>query len=87
MGKRHPLRPSYAANLAALIADGRRVQACCEKCRQWKDVDLVALAAVMGEDYDLWNKTTQPCRITEGCDGRNRFYCNGRGRFEPMRSS
>jgi len=83
MGKRTPTRPSYAASLATLIEAGTRVQACCEKCRAWKEVDLVALAAVKHADYDLWGRRTR-CRITPGCTGWNRFYCDGRGRFAPM---
>ena len=84
MGKRTPIRPSYTANLASLIEAGAHVQASCEKCHEWKDVDLVELAAVKGADYDLWGRRTR-CRITIGCDGWNRFYCDGRGRFSPMR--
>ncbi|HWK67537.1 MAG TPA: hypothetical protein VNS34_21625 [Rhizobiaceae bacterium] len=68
-----------------IIAEGERVRAMCEKCRGYRDVDLQALAEALGADYDLWNRTTKPCRITPGCDGRNRFYFSGRGRFSPMR--
>ena len=84
MGKRTPGRPSYTASLATLIADGRKVQACCEKCREWKDVDLAELAAIKGADYDLWGRRTR-CRITDGCGGWNRFYCDGRFGLTPMR--
>lgn len=83
MGKRVPIRPSWTASLGTLIASETNVQACCEKCREWKVVDLVALAKSKGEDYDLWGRRTR-CRITPGCTGWNRIYCDGRGRFAPM---
>ncbi|MDD3798319.1 MAG: hypothetical protein PHE36_03975 [Novosphingobium sp.] len=67
-----------------MISEGVHCAACCDTCREWKDVDLQALAQVKGPDYDLWGKRTR-CRITPGCNGWNRFYCNGRGRLEPMR--
>ncbi len=84
MGKGTPSRPAWAANLGAMI-DGRVLcSACCDRCRAWKEVDLEQLAQAKGRDYSLWGKRTR-CRITPGCDGFNRFYCNGRGRLEPMR--
>lgn len=84
MGKRVPIRPSWTANLAALIGSGETVRAMCDKCPGYRDIDLPALAAIKGADYDLWGKTTR-CRITAGCGGRNRFYFSGRGKFSPMR--
>jgi hypothetical protein len=84
MGKRTSLRPSWTADLAALIASETPVRASCHACEGWRDVDLEALAAVKGAHYDLWGKTTR-CRITEGCNGKVRFMFYGRGRFEPMR--
>ena len=84
MGKRTPIRPNYTANLAAMIAAGVAVKAMCERCEGSRDVDLAALVAVKGAEYDLWGRRTR-CRITEGCEGWCRLYFNGRGRFEPMR--
>lgn len=84
MGKRTPLRPSYAANLGTLIAADIPVRAICQSCSKYRDVDLVGLARVKGSDYDLWGRRTR-CRITAGCDGWNRFYFYGRGRYEIMR--
>lgn len=84
MGKRTPSRPTYTANLVALIAEDVTVKAMCERCNASRIVDLAALVAVKGADYDLWCRRTR-CRITEGCGGWCRFYFNGRGRFEPMR--
>lgn len=84
MGKGIPIRPGWAENLGTLIASGERVRASCDTCRGWKDVDLVALAAIKGEAYDLWNKRTS-CKITPGCKGRVLFLVSGRGKFSPMK--
>jgi len=84
MGKRTSLRPFYTRDIASLIAADVHVRALCDTCDGFRSVDLVALAAIKGADYDLWGKRTR-CRLTTGCQGWNRFYFNGRGRFEPMR--
>ena len=68
MGKRTPIRPCYTTSLAKLIESGTRVQACCEKCREWKELDLVALAGIKGADYDLWGRRTR-CRIFRAFSG------------------
>lgn len=83
MGKRTPLRPSWTANLGALIGEGIEVRAHCDRCEKWKDVDLHDLAASMGPDYDLWNRRTR-CRFTPGCEGWNKFLHSGRGPLQPM---
>ncbi len=67
-----------------MMEAGVACSARCDSCGKWKDVDLVALAQAKGKDFDLWGKRTR-CRITDGCQGWNRFYCNGRGRLESMR--
>lgn len=84
MGKGAPERPNYTQSLAGLINAEVSVRAMCDICDGFRDVDLEALARIKGDDYDLWGRTTR-CRIEPGCDGRNRFYFDGRGRFEPMR--
>jgi hypothetical protein len=84
MGKGTPSRPGFTENLTAMIARGMKCRAMCDKCDAWRELDLVALAEKIGGDATLWNKRVR-CRLTEGCPGLNRFYCNGRGRFEPMR--
>jgi len=62
------------------------VPASCHTCGGWRDVDLAALAAVKGEDFDLWGKRTT-CRIIAGCPGKIRLQFYARGRFEPIRES
>jgi hypothetical protein len=56
----------------------------CPNCGGYRDADLEAVREAKGDDYDLWGRTTR-CRITEGCEGRVRFYFFGRGRYETMR--
>ena len=84
MGKGTPIRPAYTASLATMIAAGRACRAICDTCHACREVDLAVLAGTIGADASLWNKRTR-CRATEGCPGKARFYCDGRGRFEPMR--
>lgn len=84
MGKTAPARPEWTADLGALIAAHASVGAICDGCDGWRDIDLIELAGAMGLEYDLWDRRTC-CRITDGCSGWNRFYFDGRGRFEPMR--
>lgn len=79
------MRPDYTANLGSLIAAGIPVRADCRGgCGKWKDVDLVALAAKVGPELDLWNRHPR-CNMTEGCQGRVTFTFFGRGMFENMR--
>ena len=79
MGKKPPLRPAWTENLGALIDAGATVRACCAgQCKKWKDIDLEALAAIKGRDYDLWNKRSV-CRLTDGCEGAVRFRFSGLG--------
>lgn len=85
MGKRTPMRPSWTANLGVMIAGNVPVRAMCDSCDGYRDVDLVELAAIKGDGYDLWGRRTR-CRITPGCGGWNRFYFYGRGRYETMRN-
>ena len=84
MGKRTSIRPSYTQTIGLLLDFNIPVRAMCDTCPGFRDVDLAALAAIKGEDYDLWGRRTR-CRITEGCKGMNRFYFYGRGRYETMR--
>jgi len=84
MGKRSPLRPSWTCSLRALIEAGVTVRGMCDTCGQGRDVDLVRLAQIKGDAFDLWNRRTR-CRLTAGCQGWNRFYHGGRGRMEAMR--
>jgi len=83
MGKRKPLRGAWTKNLGTMIAEGIKCAGGCDRCRGWKEVDLVKLAEIKGLDYSLWNRRT-PCRLTPGCPGKVSFYCDGRFRMEPM---
>ncbi len=68
-----------------MMAAGVSVRVWCDRCTApFREVDLEAVAAKLGGDYDLWGKWT-PCRLTEGCEGRNRFYHDGRGHFMKLR--
>lgn len=80
MGKRAPSRPIYTANIGLMIEHGIACRAWCDKCKAWKDIDLVALAEKVGADYDLWGRRTR-CRLTPGCEGTNRFQHNWFGGF------
>jgi hypothetical protein len=85
MPKKDRGRAAWTKNLGTLITASREVRAFCDTCRApFVVVDLVKLAAIKGEDYSLWNRRTK-CRLTEGCPGWNRFYCDGRGMMEKMR--
>jgi hypothetical protein len=82
MGKGAPIR--HVSNIGDMIRREMTARAMCDTCAGWRDLDLLDLAESIGADYSLWNRRTR-CRLTDGCQGINRFYCNGRGRFEPMR--
>jgi hypothetical protein len=85
MGKNRPRRPTWTANLAALIAENIPVRATCRNgCGKFKQVDLKALAAKVGPEFDLWDRHPR-CTITEGCQGRITFTFYGRGWYENMR--
>ena len=83
MGKNAPIRPGWTESLDQMIAHGVLCRAMCTQCNGWRDLDLEVLASRIGSDATLWGKRTR-CRLTEGCNGWNRFYYDGRGRFTPM---
>ena len=63
-----------------MIGAGLSCSAYCAACYRRKSVDLVALAAVKGMGFCLWNRRAR-CLITEGCAGRASFYYDaGEGR-------
>jgi hypothetical protein len=85
MPKKDRNRPAWTESLGALIAAGREVRAWFDTCdAPFVVVDLVKLAALKGASYRLWSRRTK-CRLTEGCQGWNRLYCDGRSMFEKMR--
>lgn len=82
---KHPCdRPGWTESIGRLIDEGIEIRASCSKCREWKVVDLVALAVIKGRDFDLWNRRPR-CTITPGCPGRAMFLYSGRGVFRNMR--
>lgn len=84
MGKNAPLRPAWTECLGGLIDAGVTVRACCHgQCKKFKDIDLEALAAIKGRDYDLWNRRSV-CRLTEGCDGPVKFRFSGFGMMRAL---
>lgn len=73
MGKNKPSRPEYTSSVGAMIRQGASLIAYCPTCRGWKsDVDMQAIVAAKGEDYDLWGRTTR-CTFTPECKGRVGF--------------
>lgn len=74
---------AWRTSIGAMIDNDVACKARCRKCEQWKDVDLVKLAAYKGRDYCLWNKRTN-CHITKGCFGEVVFMHNGNGYFRNM---
>jgi hypothetical protein len=60
----------------------RRVRASCTKCQNYRDVDLLALRALVGGDYSLVNRRCR-CRLKKRCNGWNRFYVL-HGTFVPL---
>lgn len=84
VGKRRPCRPSYTRDVTALIESEIPVQAACDTCNSFGPVDLEALSARRGPDFDLWNRKSR-CRFTPGCGGIVRFSFLGRGWRENMR--
>jgi len=78
-------RPGWTKNLGTLIKARCEVRAWCDTCNApFVVVDVAKLAQLKGLDYSLWNRRTE-CRLTDGCTGWNRFYCDGRGMMEKMR--
>lgn len=65
--------PHWTRTLGEMIERDCRVRVICERCHEWKEVDVVALAERVGRDYSLINRRC-PCRLRQGCKGWNRFY-------------
>jgi hypothetical protein len=75
MGPRKPFHswPSWVLTVGAMIDKRIEVRAICDTCREWKAVNLEALAGIKGHDYSLINRRAH-CTIVEGCPGRVRFH-------------
>jgi antitoxin component of MazEF toxin-antitoxin module len=78
MGNRALVRidKTWLQTLGAMIDGDAKIQVQCTKCRRFKRFsrdDLVTLAERVGLGYSLINRRCR-CRLTEGCDGWNRFY-------------
>jgi hypothetical protein len=68
--------PIWTRTLGDMLNHGCEVRVSCEKCREWRDVDLDALAARVGLEYSLIDRRSR-CKLTPACDGWNRFmYLN-----------
>lgn len=69
--------------LADMVKVGIDAKTFCTACDGGQLVDIPALIEKVGPDYKLYNKRTR-CRMTEGCAGFNRFWCNRGAVFLPM---
>lgn len=81
---RHVNCPAHMATVALMIERGMKVRTWCTHCQApFRQVDLGEVARVKGPDYSLWGRWTR-CKLTPGCQGRNRFFHDGRGHFTGM---
>ena len=72
MAKRAAALPTWVQSLDAMVAGNCHVRVMCDRCREWRDVDLAALRERVGGDYSLKS------RLTAGCSGWNTFrYLHG----------
>jgi len=77
MAKRSGAIKAWVQTLDAAIAEGAEIRMICTACKQYRDVDLVALRAKVGGSYSLINRRCR-CRITPGCEGWNQpWYREG----------
>lgn len=83
MAKRAAFIPAWTQSLDALIAENQPIRVACTECREWREVDLVALRERVGGSYSLLNRRC-PCRLTPGCNGWNAFLYQ-QGVFRPLR--
>lgn len=65
--------PAWTATLGAMIDSEASVRALCSLGCGFRDIDLAALAGLLGRDYSLVGRRCR-CRITPGCAGWNSFY-------------
>lgn len=84
MAKNPAQRPACTANVGTLIDAGTVVRVMCESCGQWHDLDLPAVAARLGRDFDLWGRRPR-CKLTPGCPGRAYFMHGAQGVMRHMR--
>lgn len=59
-----------------MIADNVLIKVHCDKCKECREVDLVALREQTSGSYSLLNRRCR-CRLTPGCDGWNSFMYLG----------
>ena len=64
--------PLWTRTLGAMIEQDCEVRVSCDRCREWRELDLRALAEVVGREYSLIDRRCA-CRLTPGCKGWNRF--------------
>jgi len=69
--------------LSAMLRIGIKAKSFCTHCDASRVLDIPALIERTSPDFRLFNKRTR-CRMTEGCQGWNRFWCNRGAVFLPM---
>lgn len=72
MAKKAGMLPAWANSLDAMIEANAHIRAWCAVCKEFRDLDLVALRLRVGPGYSLLNRRCR-CRMTPGCPGVNRF--------------
>ncbi len=72
MAKHAGILRAFTRDLDAMIEANAHIRAWCEGCKEWRDLDLLALRDKVGGSYSLLNRRCR-CRLTPGCTGWNRF--------------
>lgn len=66
--------PAWVQTVHKSVEEGDvHIRVGCDRCGEWRDVDLEALAKKVDANYSLINRRCK-CRLTPGCDGWNRFF-------------
>lgn len=65
--------PIWVRNLAYMVAYQTHIRVTCTECKEWQDVDTLALLRrIKRPEYSLIDRRCR-CRLTPGCVGWNRF--------------
>lgn len=65
--------PLWTRTLGDMIEGNCKVRVLCDRCPKWHDVDVPALAELVGLEYSLIDRRCR-CKLSPGCGGWNRFY-------------
>jgi hypothetical protein len=66
--------PEWVRTLGLMVAYETKVRVSCTACKEYRDVDVLALLrTIKRPDYSLIDRRCR-CRITPGCQGWNRFH-------------